>query len=142
MTVARKLLASAAFAAAAFSTPATAAVVTGGTTDVTLTAAPTLTGLGLTATPTGTATVSTDASGIPTFTFPITGGSIDDITNDLLLYHDGSGILFTAGANSLEIGNFVIDTSALLVTGDAIANGSDLGAVPLFSIGSGGESAL
>jgi hypothetical protein len=135
MILARKLLASAAFAAVVLSAPANAQqIVTGGTTDVTLTAAPTLTGLGLTAAPTGTATVGTDMSGIPTFTFPITGGSID-ASGDALFYHEGSGILFTAGGSSLGIGNFVIDTAALLVTGDVTANGTDVGSVGLFTIG-------
>lgn len=137
MNIARKLLTSVAFAAAVIAAPANAQeTVTGGTTDVTLTAAPTLTGLGLTAAPTGTATVATDPGGIPTFTFPITGGSID-ASGDALFYHDGSGILFTAGTDSLGIGNFVIDTAALLVSGDVTANGSDLGSVGLFTIGSG-----
>ena len=73
---ARKLLASAAFAAVVLSAPADAQqIVTGEIHGRTLTAAPTLTGLGLTAAPTGTATVATDMSGIPTFTFPITGGA-------------------------------------------------------------------
>ncbi len=59
MTLARKLMASVAFAAAAVSAPANAQqTVTGGTTDVTLTAAPALTELGLTAAPTGSATVT------------------------------------------------------------------------------------
>ena len=137
MTIARKLLTSAASAVALWTTPASAAVVTGGTTDVTLTAAPTLTDLGLTAAPTGTATVSTDMEGIPTFTFPVTGGSIDDMSGTALLFHNGSGILFTAGDNSLSIGDFVIDTGSALVLGNASANGSALGVVPLFDIGAG-----
>ena len=137
MKLNRVLLAGVAFAAASLASPASASVVVGGATDVTLTAGPTLAGLGLTATPTGTATVTTDGSGIPTFTFPITGGSIDDMSGAALIYHDGSGILFSAGSSSLQIGNFLIDTSALLVSGDATANGSALGTVPLFTIGSG-----
>lgn len=121
---------------AGMATPATAAEVIGGTTDVTLTAAPTLAGLGLSAAPTGSATVMTDVSGIPTFTFPITGGTIDGM--NALLYHDGSGILFTAGSSSLAIGNFVVDTAAALVSGSATANGGATATgVPLFTLGSG-----
>ena len=48
------------------------------------------------------------------------------------IYHEGSGILFTAGGSSLGIGNFVIDTAALLVTGDVTANGTDVGSVSPF----------
>jgi hypothetical protein len=136
MTLVQKLLASAALATAAISAPAAAQqTVTGGSTDVTLTAAPALIDLGLSAAPTGTATVSFDGA-IPTFTFPITGGSIDAFGN-ALFYHDGSGILFTAGTDSLGIGNFVIDTAALLVSGDVTANGAGLGSVGLFTIGEG-----
>ena len=135
MTLVHKLLTSAALATAVISAPAGAqATVTGGTTDVTLTAAPTLTGLGLTAAPTGTATVTSDPSGIPTFTFPITGGSVN-VAGDAVIYHDGSGILFTAGTDYLGIGNFVIDTAALLVSGDVDADGTDLGSVGLFTLG-------
>ena len=136
MTLVHKLLTTAALATAAISAPAGAqATITGGPTDVTLTAAPTLIGLGLDVDPTGTATVTTDA-GIPTFTFPITGGNIDG-TGNAIIYHDGSGILFSTATDSLGIGNFVIDTAALLVSGDVTANGSDLGSVGLFTLGTG-----
>lgn len=142
MTHVCTLLATATFAVLAISSPANAQQnVTGGTTDVTLTAAPDLAALGLAAAPTGTATVALDGSGIPTFTFPITGGSIDAFGN-ALIFHDGSGILFSAGSNSLGIGSFVIDTEALLVSGDVLANGADLGSVGLFTIGSGTSLSL
>ena len=88
-----------------------------------LTAAPTLTGLGLTAAPTGTATVATDMSGIPTFTFDHRWTS----TLPAMLYSNtkAPASWSTAGGSSLGIGNFVIDTAALLVTGDVTANGTD-----------------
>ena len=120
---------------------ANAAAVVGGSTSVTLTAAPTLTGAGLTVAPTGSATATVNG-GIPTVTFPITGGTQDDGTGALLLNHDGSGLLFTSGTNSLAIGNFVVDTTALLVSGDVVANNSDLGVQPLFDIMNGSSLAL
>jgi len=143
MTKLPALLASAAFALTALvATPASAANVIGGTTDVTLTAAPTLAGLGLSAAPTGTATVTTTA-GIPTFTFPITGGTINDSTGAALINHDGSGILFSAGTSTLQIGNFLIDTAAAQVFGSAVINGSTtLTGVPLFTIGTGTSLSL
>ena len=135
MTLVHKLLTTAALATAAISAPAGAqAIVTGGTTDVTLTAAPTLIDLGLDIGVTGTATVAVDGMGIPTVTFPITGGSVD-ASGNAIIYHEGSGLLFSTDTASLGIGNFVIDTAALLVSGDVTANGSDLGSVGLFTLG-------
>ena len=132
-----RILAASGLALVAVAQPASAAEVLAGTTSVTLTAAPTLSGLGLSAGPTGSASVTVDGSGFPTFGFPITGGTIDDGTGAAVLFHGGSGILFSGGTSTLEIGNFVIDTNAALVSGNATANGSALGAVPLFSIGAG-----
>ena len=132
----RSLLGALALGATALSAvPASGATITGGTTAVTLTSAPTLTALGLTVAPTGTATVAIDGSGLPVATFPITGGTIAG--GNAIIEHVGSGLLFTAGTSSLEIGNFRINTASSLLTGDAIANGTALGVVPLFTIGAG-----
>lgn len=117
--------------------PATAASIVGGSTSVTLTAAPTLTSLGIAVAPTGTATAMTNSSGQPVVTFPITGGSTNQMTGAATIFHDGSGLLFTSGTNSLGVGNFVIDTMSLLISGYATANGSTTADVPLFSIGAG-----
>lgn len=116
--------------------PAAAATIIGGGTQVTLTAADTLTGLGLSFTPFGTASLL-PSDDDPIVSFLITGGSRDDTTGELLIEHDGSGLEFTAGGKSLRIGDFLIDTAAGLVSGSAIANGSALGVVPLFELGSG-----
>ena len=142
-----RMLASAAFATVLVASPAMAqdseddgtTAVVGGQTDVTLTAAPTLADLGLSAAPTGTATVTFDGA-IPTFSFPITGGMVGD--DGTMLNHDGSGILFTGGDASLGIGNFMIDTSTSLVSGLATANGTELGIVPIFSLGTDFSLAL
>ncbi len=93
-----------------------AAPITGGETDVTVTAD--LAALGLGAAPFGTAT----ADGA-TFTFPITGGnSAED--GALTILHDGSGVtlstLDAADETEATVGNFVIDTAAETVFGDVI----------------------
>jgi hypothetical protein len=108
--------------------------IIGGGTQVTLTAADVLTGLGLTFTPYGTASV-VPAPGDPIVNFLITGGTRDNDTGDLLVRHDGSGLDFAGGGSTLRIGDFLIDTAAGLVSGSAVANGSALGVVPLFTLG-------
>lgn len=132
--------------AAIASAPAGAAsVVTGGTTSVTLTAAPALTSAGLTVMPTGSAT-ATVSGGIPTVMFPITGGTKDDGTGALLLNHDGSGLLFSNGTNSLATSNFVVNTATMLVSGNVNATvagmSSNLGSVSLFNIVGGNTLTL
>jgi PEP-CTERM motif len=118
--------------------PAQAATIIGGATSVTLTAAPTLAGLGLSFAPFGTASAVTGAGGIPTVTFLITGGSVNDVTGKALINHNGSGLQFTAGSNVLRIGDFLINTTTNVLTGTVIANGgSPLTNVPLFNIGNG-----
>ena len=128
-----RLLAAGTLAAASFATPAAAATIIGGATEVTLTSAATLTGLGLSFAPYGTASLLPGA-GDPVVSFLITGGTADTVSGDLLVRHDGSGLDFTAGSNTLRIGDFVVDTAAALVSGSAVANGTALGVVPLFNL--------
>jgi hypothetical protein len=66
--------------------------------------------------------------------FPITGGSIDGVTGFALIEHDGSGLSFSTSTTTLDLENFLIDTGAGLLSGQATLNGSVLGAVPLFTI--------
>ncbi|MDZ7588076.1 MAG: PEPxxWA-CTERM sorting domain-containing protein [Parasphingorhabdus sp.] len=112
---------------------ASAATIVGGSTSVSLTAAPTLQGLGLTISNTGMSFLL--GTSPPVATFLISGGSVNG--GNSLIEHEGSGLLFTAGANSLAIGNFLIDTSAGILSGDVVANGASLMDVPLFNIGPG-----
>lgn len=142
MASVRLLVASAGLTAAGMlSAPANATAIVGGTTSVTLTAAPTFTAAGLAVTPTGSA-IPTVSGGILTVAFPITGGTRNDSTGALLLNHDGSGLLFSSGSNNLALGNFIVDTAASLVSGNATANGSALGVVPLFNIVAGSSLTL
>jgi PEP-CTERM motif len=118
--------------------PAQAATIIGGATSVTLTAAPTLTGLGLAFAPFGTASAVTGAGGIPTVTFLITGGSVNDVTGKAMIMHNGSGLRFTAAGKVLTIGDFLINTTTNVLTGTVVGvGGSPLTNVPLFNIGNG-----
>lgn len=120
------------------SAPAQAATIIGGATSVTLTAAPTLTGLGLSFSPFGTASAITGTGGIPIVTFLVTGGTVNDITGSALIQHNGSGLRFTAPGKILTIGDFLINTTTNVLTGTVVANGgSPLSNVPLFNIGNG-----
>jgi PEP-CTERM motif len=126
------------FAPLLLTAPAQAATIIGGATSVTLTAAPTLAGLGLAFAPFGTASAVTGAGGIPTVTFLVTGGSVNDATGKALINHNGSGLRFSAGTNVLTIGDFLINTTTNVLTGKVVANGgAALNNVPLFNIGNG-----
>lgn len=133
MRIVQRSLAVAALAAAPLAVPAHAAGIIGGATKVTVTSAATLTGLGLSFTPFGTASI-VPGPGDPAVNFLITGGTADDVTGALLVRHDGSGLDFTAGSNTLRIGDFLVDTAAGLVSGRVFANGTALGIVPLFNL--------
>jgi PEP-CTERM motif len=117
--------------------PANAATIIGGGTSVRLTAAPTLTSLGLSFATFGSASATVDGAGIPTATFLITGGSVDDVTGAALIAHNGSGLNFTAGANALSIGDFLINTTTNVLTGRVVIGATTLTDVPLFNIGAG-----
>lgn len=115
----------AAAASLAIAGGASAATISSGKTQVTVTAD--LGGLGLTGAPFGTAT----ADGA-TFTFPITGGTVDATA---VIEHDGSGVTLTAAADadtSVTVGNFVIDTSVNTIFGDVIGGPAGL---DLFNLG-------
>jgi len=96
---------------------ASAAAITGNTTSVELTAAGALASLGVAVQPVGTA--SLEATG-PTAVFPITGGTIDDVSGDLLVEHDGSGLSLGVGTDNILLLNFLIDSAAATIFGDVV----------------------
>ncbi len=118
---------------------ASAAAIIGNTTSVELTAAGALASLGVAVQPVGTA--SLEALG-PTAVFPITGGSIDDVTGDLLVEHDGSGLSLGVGTDNILLLNFLIDSAAATIFGDVVVvddvagtlSASALNDVDLFSL--------
>lgn len=124
-------------AATALSTGvANAVAITGGTTSVAVTDL-----FGLTPTTFGSATIGAAIPGsIVTVDFPITGGT--STGGALLIEHDGSGVTLTAGATNATVGNFLVDTAAAKVFGDAqVGVGLDAPAFTgaLFEFGTGIE---
>lgn len=85
-----------------------------------------------------------------TFEFPITGGDLsDEVIPGSTIEHDGSGIQFAAGDISLTIGDFLIDTTTLVISGFALSmnpvvgDAVDIpGGVPLFGLGINAEEGL
>ena len=80
-----------------------------------------------------------------TFSFPVTGGDLSAaVIPGSSIEHDGSGITFSAGTTGLTIGNFVIDTDTLTITGFANSSNPAVGnalnidsGVPLFTLATG-----
>lgn len=131
---------------ATFATASYGALVDGGITEVRLDApvANVIIDAGVSPAPTGSASFDGDTL---TFGFPITGGDLsDDVIPGSTIEHDGSGILFSAGDIEIEIGDFLIDTTSLLISGlvrsanpvegDALDLASG---VPLFSLSTGSD---
>jgi PEP-CTERM motif len=118
--------------------------ITGGVTRVQLLPgiANAVIGAGVTPSATGTGTFDL---GTLTFNFPITGGNLVTPTiPGSTIEHNGSGIRFAAGTVSIEIGNFLIDTTSLIISGSARSVNPATGAalnvasgVPLFALGVG-----
>ncbi|MEM7710417.1 MAG: VPLPA-CTERM sorting domain-containing protein [Pseudomonadota bacterium] len=112
------LAAAAALGALSAGATAQAATISGGITDVTVTAD--LAGLGLGGAPFGSASVTPPA----TFMFPITGGTVDDDTGAAIIEHEGSGVTLATLDDTddveVTVGNFVIDTGLATVFGDVI----------------------
>jgi PEP-CTERM motif len=112
-----------------------AAVITGGMTDVVLTSADVLAGLGVTVAPLGTATIESTLP-FPTAVFPITGGSLG--AGGALIRHDGSGIELSTPSDSIQLQDFLIDTAGDVVDGlVTIGAGPPVGVVALFTLGAG-----
>jgi PEP-CTERM motif len=113
--------------------------IVGGVTSVTLTSAPTLTSVGVTVGTLGSAQFSPGSAGTPLVYFPVTGGSLNTATFAGSIEHAGSGLSLSSGGTTLNLTDFVIDTVALTLTGQAAVGGSALGAVPLFNLSFGSD---
>jgi hypothetical protein len=139
---------SAASLAAPTPVPPPASALVSGITTVQLDAAPTLTSLGVSVGLLGDATLQS-ATPVPTVRFPITGGSINPAVNPVpgvpaaLIEHDNSGLRLTAGAVTVDLLDFLIDTQSLQLFGTVKNNGTLVGdLVPLFAIGLSGVDSL
>jgi hypothetical protein len=115
--------------------PAFAVPITGGSTSVLLSAASALDSLGISVAPLGSASVSLSPDNTPIATFPITGGEIE--AGDALIEHEGSGLSLSNSTSIVELEDFLIDTANALLSGVVTADGTQIGVVPLFSIGAG-----
>ena len=115
--------------------------IVGGDTTVELTAAEVLASLGIEVGLLGTASIEVDDStGIPTVTFPITGGDTESGTDGgALIEHDGSGLSLSVTddddmTTTINLENFLIDTGALALSGLVTIGDAVLEDVPLFDI--------
>jgi hypothetical protein len=135
------------FILAPFSPALSQSTISGGVTQVQLDQAIANAIIGAGVTPSATGTGSLNLSTL-TFSFPITGGTLSSgVVPGSTIRHNGSGIRFAAGAVNIEIGDFVIDTTSLLISGFArSANPVSGGAlnvasgVPLFALSLGGSA--
>lgn len=106
----------------------------GGTTAVTLTSAETLTSLGVSVSPLGSATVSTSDAG-PVANFAITGGTQDDAAGGAVVLHQGSGLELSDTAGVVDLQDFRVDTINGVIDANVSVNGVSAGNVAVFSIG-------
>jgi hypothetical protein len=111
--------------------------VTGGTTAVKLTSAPTLTGAGVTVSGLGSATLSPGSDALPVAYFPITGGDFNTNTFAGTIAHNGSGLRLTTSTGAINLTNFLINTTTLSLTGTAAYGTTTLNNVPLFDLSFG-----
>ncbi len=108
--------------------------VIGGVTSVILTSADTLTSLGVSVSPLGSATVSTSDAG-PVASFAITGGTQDDAAGGAVILHQGSGLELSDAAGVVDLQDFRVDTINGVIDANVSVNGVSAGNVAVFSIG-------
>ncbi|MBC7940228.1 MAG: PEP-CTERM sorting domain-containing protein [Chitinophagaceae bacterium] len=110
-----------------------------GFTSVKLTSAPTLTAAGLSVGVLGSALFSPGSDGLPLAYFPITGGLLNTGTFAGSIEHNGSGLRLSTASASVNLTDFVINTSALTLSGDVAFGGTSLADVPLFNLSASGD---
>ncbi|MEO1575206.1 MAG: hypothetical protein AAFU65_09630 [Pseudomonadota bacterium] len=115
--------------------------IIGNATSVELTSFDALTGLGLSVSGLGTATIDIPGA-FPVATFAITGGSLDPNTGFATIEHDGSGLALSDGTSVVSLENFLIDTGAGVLSGDVSLNDQFVANLELFNIGDGLELSL
>ena len=107
-----------------------------GPTVVVLTATPVLTSAGVSVAPLGTATAFADASGNLIGAFPITGGTLTPDLSNALIEHVGSGLALSRNGTTVNLENFLIDTTLPTDTifGWVSVGATILNDVPLFTL--------
>jgi len=115
------------------------AVAPVGPTIVVLTATPVLTGAGVSVAPLGSATAFADASSNLIGAFPITGGSLMPDLGNALIEHVGSGLALSRAGTTVNLENFLIDTTGAIDTifGKVTVGTTVLNDVPLFTLAGG-----
>jgi phage gp45-like len=111
----------------------------GGNTAVTLTSAPTLQSLGVTATSLGSATLDTSGAD-PVADFPITGGTQGPGSGVDVILHQGSGLELADSAGRVDLQDLRIDTQNKVVDANVSVNGRSAGNVAVFDIGADGST--
>jgi hypothetical protein len=111
--------------------------IIGNSTSVELTSFEALTGLGLSVSGLGSATISVDSGEFPIATFGITGGSLNPNTGFAVIEHDGSGLGLSDGTTAVSLENFLINTQTGLLSGDVSVDDQFVANLDLFSIGDG-----
>ena len=115
---------------------ACALLVTTATTFVVLTATPVLVGAGVGVDKIGTAALFPDASGNLIGAFAITGGTLDPDLGNALVEHEGSGLALSRNGTTVNLENFLIDTTLPTDTifGKVSVGSTTLENVPLFTL--------
>lgn len=115
--------------------------IVSGVTDVTLTSASVLHSLGVSVTGLGTASISTKG-GEPVAAFDITGGT-ETPQGDVIL-HEGSGLELSNSGHTVtvELQNFIVDTIHDVVDANVTINGTSVGNLAVFTLGSNGQLTL
>lgn len=72
--------------------------------------------------------------------FPITTGSLDTVSYLGDIQHIGSGLSISKGGSSVQLTDFIINTSNNKVFGNVTAGATDFGTVALFDIGTSGNA--
>jgi hypothetical protein len=117
----------------------TTAPIVGGATSVTLGSAAILASLGVAVKNLGFA--SLDLSGaVPVANFPITGGSEDASSAEIL--HTGSGIALGNLVGMVSLKDLFIDTKNDVVDANVELNGKSVGNLAVFNLGAGGALTL
>jgi hypothetical protein len=115
--------------------------ILGGDTSITLTAASVLQSLGVRVAPLGSAVID-DTSGDPVARFVITGGTEGPDDDTSVILHQGSGLQLSNQAGAVELRDFRIDTENSVIRSDVTVNGTVVGNIAAFDIGSDGSLAL
>ena len=107
-----------------------------GSTFVVLTATPVLVGAGVGVDKIGTAALFPDASGNLIGAFAITGGTLDPDLGNALVEHEGSGLALSRNGTTVNLENFLIDTTLPTDTifGKVSVGSTTLENVPLFTL--------